>query len=128
MLRTISKDFRANLYAFFLENWQGDEPTPASAEEALKAEGEMFESEYGWRIEQVGRQKAFKEYKDALAGAIFPAWLLGPCVALDTLADLEEANPAEKKALAKKYTEEEAERELTWLLYREMERGARYDA
>jgi hypothetical protein len=120
MLRTTSKDFRKNLYAFFLENWQGDEPVPASAKEALKAEKAAFESEYGWRIDQVGRQKAFKEYKDALAGAICPAWLLEPCI--DTLADLEEASPAEKKVLAEKYTEAQAERELTWLLFREMEK------
>jgi hypothetical protein len=122
MLKTTSKKFRENLYNFFLENWQGDEAAPASAEEALKAEKEIFESEYDWRIEQVGRQKAFKEFKDGLAGAIFPAWLLGPCVALDTLADLEEASPAEKKELAEKYTETQAEQELTWLLYREMEK------
>lgn len=122
MLKTTTNKFRKNLYRFFLENWQLDEDYPASAEEALKAEKETFESEYGWRIDQVGRQKAFKEYKDALGGAIFPAWLLGPCVALDTLADLEEASPAKKKALAEKYTEAQAEKELTWLLYREMEK------
>lgn len=121
MLRTTSKKFRENLYKFFLGNWQGDEPVPASGEEALQAEKAAFENEFGWRIEQVGRQKAFKEYKDALAGVVSPVWLLEPC--LDTLASLEEASPAEKEALAKKYTEAQAERELTWLLFREMERN-----
>lgn len=121
MLKTTEKMFKENLYKYFLENWQGEDPAPASAEEALKAEKVQFESEFGWRIDQVGRQKAFKEYTDALAGAICPAWLLEPC--LDTLASLEEASPAEKKALAKKYTEKDAEKELTWLLFREMERN-----
>lgn len=121
MLKTTSKEFRENLYKFFLENWQGDDPAPASGEEALKAEKTAFESEYGWRIGQVGRPRAFKEYKDGLAGAISPSWLLEP--GLDTLASLEEASPAERKALAKKYTETQAEKELTWLLFREMERN-----
>lgn len=125
MLKTTSKQFRENLYGFFLDNWQGDGPAPASAEEALKAEKKKFENEYGWRIDQAGRQKAFKDYKDALAGAIYPIWLYGPCVALEKLADLEEASPAEKKALAKKYTETQAEQEMTWLLFREMERVGR---
>lgn len=121
MLHTTSNKFRENFYKYLLSQWQGDDPAPASGEEALQAEKAAFESEFGWRIDQVGRQKAFKEYTDALAGAIAPAWLLEPC--LDTLASLEEASPAEKKALAEKYTEKDAEKELTWLLFREMERN-----
>lgn len=121
MLSTTSKKFRENFYKYLLSQWQGDDPAPASGEEALKAEKTAFENELDWRIEQVGRQKAFKEYTDALAGVIAPAWLLDPC--LDTLASLEEASPAEKKALAEKYTEKDAEKELTWLLFREMERN-----
>lgn len=124
MLRTTSKKFRANLSAYFMENARLESNENAKTiDELLRLENAEFYAEFGPRIRQIGRQRAFFEYIEGLGGVIFPNWKLGPC--FDTLCDLQEMTATEKATAAKKYgenAEKSAENELTYLLFREMER------
>ena len=124
MLSTTSKKCRENLSAFFMENARLESYEKAeTVDELLKLENAEFSAEFGPRIRQIGRQPAFFEYIEGLGGVVFPNWKLEPC--FDTLSSLQEMTPAEKAAAVKKYgenAEKSAENELTWLLFREMER------
>lgn len=127
MLRTTSKKFRANLSAFFMENARLESYEHAKdIDELLRLENAEFYAEFGPQIRQIGPQRAFFEYVEGLGGVIFPNWKLGPC--FDTLCGLQEMTAAEKATVTKKYgenAEKSAENELTYLLFREMERVAR---
>ena len=127
MLRTTSKKFRANLNAFFMKNARLESYEKAeTVDELLNLENVKFNAEFGPRIRKIGPQRAFFEYIEGLGGVVFPNWKLDPC--FDTLSSLQEMTPAEKAAAAKKYgenAEKSAENELTYLLFREMERVAR---
>ena len=125
MLKTNSKKARENTlnYIFsdseYLEDRANyDDVILETKEDYAAFVWRCFIEEYGCFVPRLGAQKAFEDWAQGLAlGGMFCYYY--NVSAVDTLAGILEETPEQ----AGKYTEEQAEKLLTYLIFREAERN-----
>ena len=128
MLRTNSKAAKANIMAYIREDW--DYIAERAEYQNIPLETiendtalcgfiwDIFKDEKGYEINRAGYFKAFEDWAQGLAlGGMFDYYLHS---AVNTLGDILEETEEERS----RYTEEQAERVLTNLLYREISNRA----
>ena len=120
MLRTNCKKAIENIRRYIVENvdFSGyDRGVDVSDWKAVKKEiWNIYTDEVGkWREKQIGRQNAFFEWCQGLPSVLDTCHYYNRSAKND-VAEILEENEAEKE----KYTEEEAEKLLTWLIFREL--------
>lgn len=129
MLRSNSKKALENIRAYILDKFNGDNygiETPDNWKEAAKIIWDTFSKEKLIPEREYNRRKGYSDrrvFEDWAAG--LPS-ILDTCYyynrsAVDDLAQILEETPEE----AAKYSEQDAEKMLTYLLYREITKGAR---
>ena len=123
MLKTNSKKARENIRAYIIEHFGADSYTDTPPEEWHEIAVFILET---FRAEKYSRLNEYKYYKYCESAA-FTDWCAGlPSVldtcyyynrsAVDDLAEILEESESEKA----RYTESDAERVLTYLIYREL--------
>ena len=129
MLRSNSKKALENIRAYILDHFNGDNygiETPDNWKEASKIIWDTFSAEKLIPEREYNRRRGYSDQR------IFEDWAQGlPSIidtcyyynrsAVDDLAQILEETPEE----AAKYSEQDAERMLTYLLFREITKGAR---
>lgn len=129
MLRSNSKKALENIRAYILDKFNGDNygiETPDNWKEAAKIIWYTFSEEKLIPEREYNRRRGYSDqrvFEDWAAG--LPS-ILDTCYyynrsAVDDLAQILEETPEE----AAKYSEQDAERMLTYLLFREITKGAR---
>lgn len=129
MLRSNSKKALENIRAYILDNFNGDNygiETPDNWKEAAKIIWDTFseeklipEREYN-RRRGYSDQRVFEDWAQGLPSIIDTCYYYNRS-AVDDLAKILEETPEETA----KYSEQDAERMLTYLIFREITKGAR---
>ena len=133
MLRTNSKAARNNIMAYirgdieYLTECYNYDVRNGGAQYDLNNDNELcayiwglFTEQKSWVINRYGTRDAFTDWAQGLALGNMFDYYIKP--AIDILGDILEETPAERA----RYTETDAEKTMTYLIYREvMERAAR---
>ena len=124
MLRTNCKKAIENIKAYIMENFDGTNygiETPATFEETARIIYETFADEYLYEYNRRrNEQEVFTEWCAGLPSIIDTCYYYNR-PAVDDLGDILEET-AEERA---KYTEADAERVLTYLIYREIKKAVK---
>lgn len=127
-MKTNTKKARENVRAYIMKNFTPENYTDTPPEEWHEIAQFILET---FRKEKYNCSKDFRYYKSN-EGAAFADWCAGLPAVLDTcyyynrsaaedLGDILEETHEERQ----KYTEQDAERVLTYLIYNELTRGAK---
>lgn len=129
MLRSNSKKALENIRAYILENFNGENygiETPDNWKDAARIIWDTFteeklhpEREYN-RRRGYSNQRVFEDWAQGLPSILDTCYYYNRSAAADLAAILEET-PEEMN----RYSEQDAERMLTYLLFREITKGAR---
>lgn len=121
MLRTNSKKAIENIRAYIMRNYDGENygyETPSTFTETAKIIMQTFHKEYVKHNCYKGRkpyQTLFEEWSSGLPSILDTCYYYNRSAVSDVASILEETE--EESA---KYTEADAEKLLTWLIYREL--------
>ena len=124
MLRSNSKKAIENVRAYIINGFDGENyeiETPDTFEEVAKIIYNTFADEYLYEYNRRrNEQEVFTEWCSGLPSILDTCYFYNRS-AIEDLGDILEETEAERN----KYTEEQAEKYLTYLIYREIVKGAR---
>lgn len=122
MLRTNSKQAISNIRAYIINNFDGTNygiETPETFEEVARVIYNTFADEYLYEYNRRrNEQEVFTEWCSGLPSILDTCYFYNRS-AVEDLGDILEETEAERS----KYTEEQAEKYLTYLIYREIKKG-----
>lgn len=129
MLKTNSKKARENVKQYIIDNFTPENYTDAPEEDWREIARFILET---FRTEKYSRPEDFRYYNNNERAA-FADWCAGLPSVLDTcyfynrsaIRDLSDILDQTIEISLKKYTESDAERVLTYLIYNELVRGGR---